>query len=580
MRILLLTHAFNSLCQRLYVELARLGHQVSIEYDINDAVSTEAVALYGPDLVVAPYLKRAIPPAIWRHHVCLVIHPGVIGDRGPAALDWAIMNGETEWGVTVLQANAVMDGGDIWSSVTFPMRAASKSSLYRNEVTEAATRALLTAVERFERGDFVPQPLDYKRGDVRGKARPRMTQAERSIDWVADDTATVMKKIRAADGFPGVLDSLWGMLCYLFNACEEDTLTGLPGEVIAQRNGAICRATVDGAVWITHLKAKVPGEQTFKLPAARVLGDRLRDVPESSAPLVASARGKQTYADIRYREGNGVGYLEFEFYNGAMSSEQCRRLTDAYLYASKRDTRVIVLLGGADFWSNGIDLNRIEAADSPADESWRNINAMNELARTIITTDSHLTFAALQGNAGAGGAFLALAADRVYARRGVILNPHYEGMGNLYGSEYWTYLLPRRVGEAAARTLAEYRLPIDTGTAKQSGFIDDHFAGDPAAFRRRMVEIAEQSANHRLFPQWLAGKNQQRQEDERVKPLEAYRQEEIERMELNFYGFDPSYHVARYNFVHKVPHSWTPLHLALHRRLEWPGKQAAASGAF
>jgi hypothetical protein len=35
--------------------------------------------------------------------------------------------------------------------------------------------------------------------------------------------------------------------------------------------------------------------------------------------------------------------------------------------------------------------------------------------------------------------------------RGVMLNPHYKNMGNLYGSEYWTYLLPRRVGEEGAR---------------------------------------------------------------------------------------------------------------------------------
>jgi putative two-component system hydrogenase maturation factor HypX/HoxX len=37
-------------------------------------------------------------------------------------------------------------------------------------------------------------------------------------------------------------------------------------------------------------------------------------------------------------------------------------------------------------------------------------------------------------------------------------------------------------------------------------------------------------------------------------------------MRLNFYGFDPSYHVARYNFVCKVPKSRTPFHLAGHRR--------------
>jgi len=36
-------------------------------------------------------------------------------------------------------------------------------------------------------------------------------------------------------------------------------------------------------------------------------------------------------------------------------------------------------------------------------------------------------------------------------------------------------------------------------------------------------------------------------------------------MQRNFYGFDPSYHVARYNFIHHLPKSRTPLHLARHR---------------
>lgn len=44
-----------------------------------------------------------------------------------------------------------------------------------------------------------------------------------------------------------------------------------------------------------------------------------------------------------------------------------------------------------------------------------------------------------------------------------------------------------------------------------------------------------------------------------------YRKEELSRMHRNFYGFDPSYHVARYHFVHKLAHAWTPRHLAIHR---------------
>jgi putative two-component system hydrogenase maturation factor HypX/HoxX len=71
------------------------------------------------------------------------VHPGIVGDRGPSALDWALQEGATEWGVTVLQAEAEMDAGPVWATAEFPLRAAKKSSIYRNEVTQAATTAVL-----------------------------------------------------------------------------------------------------------------------------------------------------------------------------------------------------------------------------------------------------------------------------------------------------------------------------------------------------------------------------------------------------------------------------------------------------
>ena len=127
MRILLISHSFNGLTQRLYCELVTRGHEISIEFDIADAVSEEAVALFRPDLIIAPFLKRAIPESIWSRYCCLIVHPGPIGDRGPSALDWAIQGGAREWGVTVLQAEAEMDAGPVWASATFPMRSARRS---------------------------------------------------------------------------------------------------------------------------------------------------------------------------------------------------------------------------------------------------------------------------------------------------------------------------------------------------------------------------------------------------------------------------------------------------------------------
>ena len=54
LRILLLVHGFNSLAQRFFVELAAWGHAVSVEYDIHDAVTLEAIQLFQPDLIIAP----------------------------------------------------------------------------------------------------------------------------------------------------------------------------------------------------------------------------------------------------------------------------------------------------------------------------------------------------------------------------------------------------------------------------------------------------------------------------------------------------------------------------------------------
>ena len=157
MRILLLTHGFNSLCQRLFVELEAAGHEVSVEFDINDAVTEEAVALFKPDCLIAPFLKRAVPESVWRALPCFIVHPGIPGDRGPSALDWAILKGLPRWGVTVLQAEAEMDAGPVWASAEFPMREGAKSSLYRNEVTEAAVSAVFEALRRFEHGGYAPE---------------------------------------------------------------------------------------------------------------------------------------------------------------------------------------------------------------------------------------------------------------------------------------------------------------------------------------------------------------------------------------------------------------------------------------
>jgi putative two-component system hydrogenase maturation factor HypX/HoxX len=567
MRILLLTHSFNSLAQRLHGELSARGHAVSVEFDISDAVTEEAVALFAPDVVIAPFLKRAIARSVFERIRCLIVHPGIAGDRGPSALDWAIERGEPTWGVTVLQATDEFDAGPIWAEHRFAMRDAAKGSLYRLEVAEAAVAAVLHALQRLQAGES-PVPAE-RWPDARSAVRASMTpmkQAQRAIDWEHDDTRRILRRIRAADGAPGVLDRLFDIPCRLFDARAEPDRSlhathKPPGTPLAQFQGAVLLQTLDGAIWIGQAQRADDVENDFKLPVTVALADAAR------LPVIAP--GTRTAIDeIAYEEFDGVGWLTFDFYNGAASTHQCERLAQAIEEARARPTRMLVMAGGADFFSNGIHLGMIEAAASPAEESWRNILAIDEVARAILECDDRLTVSLLRGNAAAGGAFLALAADQVWARPGIVLNPHYKNMGNLYGSEYWTYSLPRRLGIDAANALLARRLPLLAHEAQRAGLVDRLI--DPVIRGDRELQLqakdwARQLAAAPDLADRLAAKRRQRVADESARPLAQYREQELEQMRRNFFGFDPSYHVARSHFVRKTAHSWTPLHLAVHR---------------
>ncbi len=557
LRILFVTSAHNSLSQRCYIALTEMGHDVTVQVVDSSEIIESAVEVHNPDLVVCPMLKQFIPESVWRKYTCLVVHPGPHGDRGPSSLDWAIELGMEEWGVTVLEAVEEADAGDIWETRKFRTRPVGKSSIYRHEVRRAAVEMLVFAVHNFARGDYKPTALNYDDPNVTGRLRPLIKQADRAIDWRCESTAAVVRKIRAAEGHPGVLDTIAGTEFFLFNVYPERGLRGRPGEIIATRNGAICRATVDGAVWVTHLKQRDPNAKaTFKLPATRALelAGIVPDAPEIPVAIHAPIPPGHTYREISYEEKAGVGYLNFDFYNGAMSTEQCRRLREAYQYArSRRTTKVIVLAGGSDFFSNGIHLNVIEAAANQGEESWYNLHAIDDIVREIVETDSHITISALSGDAAAGGVPFAVAADHVVAREDVVLNPYYQHMGGLYGSEYWTYLLPRRVGAEKATELTSAPFtPIGTRHGVEIGLIDATFGDSIASFRAQVQGLAERLARHPDVAHWLEGKREIRACHEQAKPLEAYRTEELAKSHECFFGENRSYHEARTLFVHKT----------------------------
>ena len=65
------------------------------------------------DIVLAPFLTKSVPGDVYSNpsFPCIIVHPGIEGDRGRHSLDWALKQQQSEWGVTLLQAAEEMDAG-------------------------------------------------------------------------------------------------------------------------------------------------------------------------------------------------------------------------------------------------------------------------------------------------------------------------------------------------------------------------------------------------------------------------------------------------------------------------------------
>jgi putative two-component system hydrogenase maturation factor HypX/HoxX len=555
LKIILLSSAFNGLTQRAWLDLRQAGHSPSVVLFTDETAVCEKIEHSGADLVICPFLKDRVPQALWSNteRPVVIIHPGIVGDRGASALDWAITHELSIWGVTALQAVEEMDAGPVWASCEFNLpKGLRKSELYNGQVSDAAIRCIREVVEKFVEG-FTPLPLDYTNPTVRGRLQPNMKQVDRSFSW--HDCARFIKRcIDAADGQPGVLASLAGAQYYVYDA-HLDSRSGRPGEILAVHDDAVLVAAGDQSLWIGALRRKPqPGEETFKQPARHVLAGQLTDVPALDWAIATQPFSEEAYQPVRYRESGHVGELTFEFYNGAMSTEQCQRLVAALRWAKARDTRVLLIKGGRGSFSNGVHLNVIQAAQDPGAEAWANIQAIDDVCAELFSA-RQLVVSGVTGNAGAGGVMLALAADIVFARADIVLNPHYKSMG-LYGSEYWTYSLPRAVGPAMAEQLTQACLPVSAVQAWQLGMIQEIGPRCPDEFSLWLLQRANATLSD---PTYAAVRERKSRIDQVL--IKQCREAELQEMQEDMLYNRNQFAEKCRNFVYKRKACGTPARL-------------------
>lgn len=458
--------------------------------------------------------------------------------------------------------------------------------------------------------------------------RPLLKAGQRDFDVRVHSAREISRRIRCSDSQPGCLTSVLGPSLYVYGGdVEEDAwvVTGggssraAPGAILAVRDHAVCIKTCDKrGVWITHVrrvKKKADPQLWPKVPAVsglRELGLLSPDaIAKLSRPHAAPKWARAPYStfqevwvDLSVIEEHSsssssssrVAYVYADFYNGAMSTAQCDKLIDALDYvlsthSAQHPLAAVVMMGGAGYFSNGIHLNVIEAAADPAQESWDNINRINDVVHYLLhefPRRNILTIAGVRGNAAAGGVALATACDCVVAGAEVVLNPAYRALG-LYGSEYHSISYMARCGREGGRRLLRDMMPISAYDARSMGVVDHVLPGHGALLETRIKNhvkaVVRSLGLHRSASTgsnsssgsgsgWHAGGASRylpgawkAHADLSPSGLAQARAMELGEMARDFWSPRAvRYHARRTAFVRKMKATTTPLRFAEHRR--------------
>ena len=167
--------------------------------------------------------------------------------RGAAPVQYAILRGESETGITIMQMEAGLDSGPILHRVTTSIEPDETAGALSDRLAELGAAALIEALSLISAGLVRPQPQD----DSRATFAPKIGRDMARLVWQRD-AATLVRQVRAFDPAPGAWTTLNGNVLKLFGAREAPG-TGEPGNVLAAGDRLLV-AAARGAVAVREVQ--------------------------------------------------------------------------------------------------------------------------------------------------------------------------------------------------------------------------------------------------------------------------------------------------------------------------------------
>ncbi|HEX6104981.1 MAG TPA: methionyl-tRNA formyltransferase [Gemmatimonadales bacterium] len=147
--------------------------------------------------------------------------------RGAAPIQHAILAGEQETGVSIMEMDEGLDSGPVLHRVSTPIAADETGGSLTARLAELGAAALVEALSLMAAGAARPQPQQ----DAAATYAPKIDRAAARIDW-SRDARSVSRQIRAFDPVPGAWTTLGEEPVKLFSSVPSDR-AGEPGAVLA-----------------------------------------------------------------------------------------------------------------------------------------------------------------------------------------------------------------------------------------------------------------------------------------------------------------------------------------------------------
>ena len=184
-----------------------------------------------PDVIVVVAFGQIIPQEIidLPKYGCINVHGSILPKyRGAAPIQWAVIDGEKESGVTTMQMDAGLDTGDMLLKTIIPLEKEETGGSLFEKLSTAGAKLLIETLEKLEEGSIVPE----KQGESPTPYAKMLTKEMGDLDW-KKDAVLLEQLIRGLNPWPSAYTHLNGKTLKIWSAeVEERETKEKPGPVV------------------------------------------------------------------------------------------------------------------------------------------------------------------------------------------------------------------------------------------------------------------------------------------------------------------------------------------------------------